>query len=87
MQGPIELQNNVKYYGQLQQQIRSGIGKQVWPDFSIFEGHWLNGKANGKGRLIHSNGDVYEGYWKNDKNDGQGTYTHSDGSFYQGEWF
>ena len=40
---------------------RHGLGKQIWPDNSLYEGYWANDMANGKGRLIHSDGDVYEG--------------------------
>lgn len=42
---------------------KDGKGKQVWPDGSVYEGWWMNDKANGKGRLIHGDGDVYEGDW------------------------
>lgn len=34
---------------------------QVWPDGSKYEGEWVDGKANGKGRFILADGDVYEG--------------------------
>ena len=43
------------------------MGKQIWPDGSLYEGFWHLDKANGMGRLIHSDGDVYEGEWMNDK--------------------
>jgi hypothetical protein len=49
---------------------------QIWPDGSMYEGYWKNGKANGKGRLIHADGDVYVGLWKDDKADGFGIYSH-----------
>ena len=39
---------------------------QIWADGSIYEGYWLNNKANGYGRLIHPDGDVYSGEWEND---------------------
>jgi hypothetical protein len=42
----------------------------------MYEGYWKNGKANGKGRLIHADGDVYLGLWKDDKADGFGIYSH-----------
>jgi hypothetical protein len=46
----------------------------------VYEGFWINDKANGKGRLIHSDGDIYEGDWVSDKADGFGVYTHMDGA-------
>jgi hypothetical protein len=42
----------------------------------MYEGYWVDGQANGRGRLIHADGDVYEGGWKNDKAHGYGIYTH-----------
>lgn len=33
----------------------------------MYEGEWVNGKAHGKGKLIHADGDIYEGDWVNDK--------------------
>lgn len=29
----------------------------------MYEGWWIDNKANGKGRLIHADGDIYDGYW------------------------
>merc|ERR1719444_177289 len=42
-----------------------------WPDGAVYEGEWLNGKANGKGTFTHP---------------GEGVYTHADGSTYTGQW-
>eukprot|EP00351_Strombidinopsis_sp_SopsisLIS2011_P005310 CAMPEP_0116887464 /NCGR_PEP_ID=MMETSP0463-20121206/21956_1 /TAXON_ID=181622 /ORGANISM="Strombidinopsis sp, Strain SopsisLIS2011" /LENGTH=158 /DNA_ID=CAMNT_0004550195 /DNA_START=419 /DNA_END=896 /DNA_ORIENTATION=- len=53
----------------------------------MYEGYWADGKANGKGRLIHADGDVYDGVWKDDKAHGYGIYSHMDGARYEGEWF
>ena len=85
----IILENQARYEGQWLrgQQVRQGQGKQIWPDGSMYEGYWLDNKANGKGRLIHADGDVYDGYWKDDKAHGQGTYSHLDGAEYRGHWF
>ena len=65
---------------------REGQGIQIWPDGSIYEGHWMNDKANGSGRLIHADGDFYEGNWVDDKAQGYGLYKHFDGSQYVGSW-
>ena len=59
---------------------------QVWPDGTIYEGYWLNGRANGKGRIIHADGVWYNGNWLNDKANGQGVYTHVNGERYEGGW-
>ena len=36
-------------------------------DGDIYEGEWLDDKANGKGTYYHINGAKYEGEWKDDK--------------------
>lgn len=53
--------SGVRYIGQFSNGLRHGKGKQVWEDYSLYEGYWMEDRANGRGRLIHANGDVYEG--------------------------
>ena len=74
------------YFGQWTPDLkqRAGIGIQVWPDGSVYEGQWLRNRANGNGRLIHADGDVYEGDWVNDKAHGKGVFHGSDGAIYKG---
>lgn len=83
------LENKARYQGEwlVNQEIRQGRGTQIWPDGSMYEGYWADGKANGKGRLIHADGDVYDGVWKDDKAHGYGIYSHMDGARYEGEWY
>jgi hypothetical protein len=72
------LDNGALYDGEwlVGTQTKQGRGMQIWPDGSLYEGYWKNGKANGNGRLIHADGDVYVGNWKDDKADGFGIYSH-----------
>ena len=35
-------------------------------DGDVYNGEWLNDKANGKGKYIHLSGANYEGDWKDD---------------------
>ena len=35
-------------------------------DGDVFEGEWLDDKANGYGVYVHQNGARYEGEWKDD---------------------
>ena len=51
------------------------MGELHWVDGSFYEGHWKEGKANGKGRLVRENGEVYDGQWKDDYAEGQGRYS------------
>ena len=85
--GPVEIENGAIYTGDWNSDNqRYGKGLQIWKDGSVYEGFWLNDKANGRGRLIHANGDVYEGEWCNDKAQGKGIYIHNDGAKYEGDW-
>jgi len=59
VKGPIEMENGVRYYGQFNNGMRNGLGKQVWPDFTLYEGFWQDDLQSGRGRLITSKGDVY----------------------------
>jgi len=62
------LESGAIYLGQWSKSkdMREGIGKQVWPDGSLYEGNWKENQRNGKGRMIHANGNTYSGDWKND---------------------
>ena len=86
---PFKLTNGAIYIGMWDNNLqkRAGIGMQVWPDGSLYQGQWRDGKANGKGRLIHSDGDIYQGEWKDDKAHGIGVYRHLDGAIYRGDWY
>ena len=44
-----------------------GKGKFYHVDGDIFEGHWVEDKANGYGVYTHANGAKYEGNWMNDQ--------------------
>ncbi|KRX02793.1 hypothetical protein PPERSA_02283 [Pseudocohnilembus persalinus] len=87
LKSPIIYENGSIYFGQFQDNIKQGKGKQLWADGSLYEGYFLNDQATGKGRLIHSDGDIYFGEWQMDKAHGQGIYLHSDGAQYKGEWY
>ena len=53
------LNKKISYEGETDDKgFKDGRGVQTWPDGTTYEGHWKNGKANGRGRLIHAEGDV-----------------------------
>lgn len=83
-----EVGEGIIYKGQWNKKlmIRDGVGVQLWPDGSKYEGIFRRGKANGKGRMTHSNGDVYEGEWKDDKAHGRGTFVDINNARYDGDW-
>ena len=63
-----EVGNGQLYKGQWNKRtgVRDGVGIQMWPDGTRYEGMWSMDKANGKGRMMHANGAIYCGNWKND---------------------
>ncbi len=65
---------------------KDGLGIQLWPDGSKYEGQWKQGKSNGYGRMTHANGDIYEGNWVNDKANGHGIFVDTSGARYEGAW-
>ena len=57
---PYEFPNKRQiYYGEWKDNERYGRGVQQWLDGSRYEGYFIDGKANIKGKLFHSNGDTW----------------------------
>lgn len=63
-----------------------GEFKRIEIDGDLFEGYFLNGKKNGRGKYTWANGDVYDGMWKDGKRDGYGKRIFKDGEKYEGQW-
>ncbi|MCL2211744.1 MAG: hypothetical protein FWB95_07470 [Treponema sp.] len=55
-------------------------------DNGVYEGIFVNGKLNGKGKITFNMGDVYEGDCANGMPHGIGKYTWKDGVVYEGGW-
>jgi hypothetical protein len=51
-----------------------------------YVGDRVDGKKEGKGKMVYQNGGIYEGEWKNDKRDGFGKMIYKTGSSYEGGW-
>ncbi|MDR0552552.1 MAG: hypothetical protein LBG13_00460 [Holosporales bacterium] len=51
-----------------------------------FEGHFVDGMANGYGEFYFKNGAVYKGCYVNNNAHGEGTYRFADGSTYEGDF-
>lgn len=63
-----------------------GEFKRIEIDGDLFEGYFINGKKNGRGKYIWANGDIFDGNWVDGKRHGHGTYTWADGDTYEGDW-
>lgn len=45
---------------------RCGYGVQIWTDGAVYEGNWVENKAEGNGTFWHAEGDIYIGEFKAD---------------------
>ena len=81
-------QNNNLFIGELDpnnnQNPQNGV--LFSPNMDYYEGEFIDGKKEGKGKLIYNNGTEYSGNFKNNKPDGYGQLTQENGEVYQGEW-
>ena len=63
-----------------------GEFKRIEYDGDLFEGYFINGKKNGRGKYIWANGNVYDGNWVDGKCTGKGRISWSSGASFDGEW-
>ena len=77
----------VSYEGELKRGLYHGPGKMVYFSGDLFEGDFIKGKRQGKGKITFKTKrdmalekdcfEEYDGDWFNDKYEGYGTFTHS----------
>lgn len=84
--GPVLLEDQSTYQGQMKNRLRYGFGELVEKDGSIFEGYWDNDKKNGLGRYFMADGRVYDGFWANGLMNGQGRLYASANEYYDGSF-
>lgn len=58
--------------------IPDGFAIKELGNGSCYEGEWVQGKYEGKGKYKFANGDVYEGDFKNGKANGYGVHHGTD---------
>ena len=63
---------------------RPGYGLMIYANGDKYDGMWIKGKRNGKGRRFNADGSTYEGYYEDDKPHGKGTYHWAEGDKYSG---
>lgn len=83
--GKIYYKNGSKYYGNIQNNKRDGIGifKSQTEEYN---GEWKNDQKEGKGIINFSDETKYKGYFKENKFNGKGTLSCKDGFLYEGEF-
>ena len=88
------LLDNELFIGLLDSEKKNPIkGLLLSSNGDYYEGEFINGKKEGKGKKIYHNGNenngfgnVYEGYWKNGKENGKGVFNFNNGNVYEGEF-
>ncbi len=60
--------------------------RYTYPDGTVYEGEWEEGKRHGYGVWSRPDGTRYAGEWTDDRPHGEGTLTAPDGSMYSGHW-
>lgn len=87
---PAHLARAGKYEGQLDDGVRHGHGKCVFPTGDVYEGAFRNGMRHGAGVYTYKRRPgkqrqrVYEGEWRRSKRHGEGKETWEDGTVYEG---
>jgi hypothetical protein len=88
---PVTLPNGDVYVGSINSEGKPhGQGSLTYnkqePKFKLYTGEFVNGIAQGKGRLEWKDGDIDEGDFVNGLLEGRGKRTEARGSFRQGLW-
>jgi hypothetical protein len=63
------------YNGDCRNGLAHGKGTAIGED--KYEGRFINGLPDGKGKYTYKNGNEYNGYWKNGLKNGKGNFTYS----------
>ena len=81
------IKNDDLFIGEFEQDLitpKKGILLTINGEY--YEGEFMNGKKDGRGKLIYKNGTEYIGDFKNNRHNGYGQLTQMDGEIFQGEW-
>jgi hypothetical protein len=67
--------------------MKQGQGKMIRIDGSVYEGMFVAGKREGRGKYKSSaDGSIYDGFWLNDRKNGEGKVATVTGNIYKGNW-
>jgi hypothetical protein len=56
--------------------VKCGYGWIEWPDRTIIDSYWFDGKAIGPVHVRTSENNTYQGYWQKDKGVGLDVFRH-----------
>ncbi|KAG2488884.1 hypothetical protein HYH03_012678 [Edaphochlamys debaryana] len=75
-----------RYQGGWHQDLKHGLGRQVFANGDVYEGIWKCGLPDGPGRLVYADGNEYDGEWRAGRMHGHGTFVWATGERYDGQW-
>ena len=84
--GKFMWQNGNYYMGDFSEDKFNGYGIYKWGEDRTYEGYWVNGKMEGKGKLKLKDGSFYDGEFKGGKRWGSGLYIWNKEKYYKGNW-
>ena len=84
--GKFMWENGNYYLGDFSEDKFNGYGIYKWGEDRTYEGYWVNGKMEGKGKLKLKDGSFYEGEFKGGKRWGNGLYIWNKEKYYKGNW-
>lgn len=73
-----------RYKGEMKDGQPNGHGVMHGSDHSVYEGEWVNGRRNGRGRSVWPDGFRYDGQWKDNEITGYGVMDYPDKRHYEG---
>lgn len=65
-------ETKVKFSGTYCNDEQNGLGREEWPDGTVYEGCYCHGKKNGFGKFMWADGSVYIGDFVDDLKEGYG---------------
>ena len=68
--GEYERADGERFIGNFVNGLLEGLGQQVWPSGDVYEGMFVHGQKQGKGRLCRVDGITLCGTWQDDEIDG-----------------
>jgi len=88
MHAPRQAPRNPKYKtpGKGRKAPSKGKATLVYPGDGVYEGEYVDGRKQGRGKFWYVSGSVYEGSWMNDEKHGKGKETYNDGATYEGKF-
>jgi hypothetical protein len=80
------VEDGIKFTGLFVNGLKSGKGKEEWPDKTVYIGDYCNNLKHGYGKFIWGNGNLFEGQLKNGDISGTGVFQWKNGKLYSGQW-